>query len=298
MDIIVPTTITDSILLSSNVPETEYAEWNPGSTYTANAMVQVTTGEHNIYQALTNAAPNLNKSPADNPTFWVLISATNRYKMFDKYVSTPTKVTGNIDVLLQPGVITSLSMLGIQGARVTVLMTSGAGELVYNKTIDLLRPSTKTYFGYFNERRKYRKTIFLDDLPNFYEATTRVIIEPDPTGISMCGMLVVGYSTFVGHLRLDSGGEGKDYSRVVTDQWGESTIKIGSSARDLNGTLWVDELDSDEVTEFMDSIVGVPVFINGADKDSLRIFGIRKSFSFAYPENGYALYNFKFDGFI
>ena len=59
LKVIPPVLITDSILTSSNVAETDYAVWSSGTTYSTGQRVIVTTGVHKIYESLQNT--NLNK---------------------------------------------------------------------------------------------------------------------------------------------------------------------------------------------------------------------------------------------
>ena len=59
LKVIPPVTITDSILLSSSVPETDYAAWNSGTTYSIGNRV-ILTSTHKIYESLQNS--NLNKT--------------------------------------------------------------------------------------------------------------------------------------------------------------------------------------------------------------------------------------------
>ena len=62
MNVIKPVTVDDTVLLSSTVPETDYAVWNSVTAYAINAYCIMTTGVHRIYQCLvanTNFAPNL-----------------------------------------------------------------------------------------------------------------------------------------------------------------------------------------------------------------------------------------------
>ena len=76
MRIIEPITITDAILLGSNVPETDAPAWDVGATYAADD--QVIRG-HAIYQAV--AASTGHDPLADTTsTYWVRLGATNRWR--------------------------------------------------------------------------------------------------------------------------------------------------------------------------------------------------------------------------
>lgn len=59
MKLIQPTTVTGSVLTSSNVAENDYAAWNSSTSYTIGQKV-IVVATHKIYEALTN---NSNKYP-------------------------------------------------------------------------------------------------------------------------------------------------------------------------------------------------------------------------------------------
>jgi len=51
MKLIIPTTITDTLLISTNVDETISIEWSSGSTYADGDFVYVATGtQRDIYE--------------------------------------------------------------------------------------------------------------------------------------------------------------------------------------------------------------------------------------------------------
>ena len=102
MNVIKPVTVDDTVLLSSTVPETDYAVWNSVTAYAINAYCIMTTGVHRIYQCLvanTNFAPNLNT--AGTTPKWLDCGPTNQRAMFDSFVNTRTTGTGTLTVVLQ-----------------------------------------------------------------------------------------------------------------------------------------------------------------------------------------------------
>ena len=92
MKLIIPTTITDAMLTSTNVDETISTVWSGATTYAAGAFVYILTGtRRDIYESLQ--AGNLNKAPATETDWWVFRSITytewlvgSTYALADKVI--------------------------------------------------------------------------------------------------------------------------------------------------------------------------------------------------------------------
>jgi hypothetical protein len=98
MDFIKPTTITDALFVSSTLPETDHAEWASGDTYSIGNQVIVTTPDiHEVYESLTDN--NTDNYPPSDTTNWLKVSATNRWKVFDKTLGSQTEGTIVADLL-------------------------------------------------------------------------------------------------------------------------------------------------------------------------------------------------------
>ena len=98
--IIVPPVIIDDVkLLLSDVPENDYAEWNAAVNYVKGDRV-ILVSTHTIYEA---ASANLNKNPATNKAIWLVVSATNRWKVFDDKTLSQTEQIESMSYTLLPG---------------------------------------------------------------------------------------------------------------------------------------------------------------------------------------------------
>ncbi len=126
---IVPIEFTDTDLLSSSVTEDDYAVWNSGTTYALGARVIRTTSDtHKIYESLQ--ASNLNKTPESQPTWWIEVSATNRWKCLDGSLFQGTETTGTLKYYFaSPDPITAVALHDVRGGDVFVglIETSSAG---------------------------------------------------------------------------------------------------------------------------------------------------------------------------
>lgn len=82
MRVVKPLTITDSMLVSTDVPETEYPVWDPSVQYTdSSSSDQVVQYDHRVFALLK--ASSMGDNPLERPDVWEEVGATNPWKMFD-----------------------------------------------------------------------------------------------------------------------------------------------------------------------------------------------------------------------
>lgn len=123
----VPITFSDADLIYTDVPETDHAAWNSGTTYAKGARV-IRTTTHKIYESLQ--ASNLNKTPENEPTWWIEVSATNRWKILDNSLFQATSVTGTMRYYWAlPSAIDTVGLAEVEGGNVYVglIETSSPG---------------------------------------------------------------------------------------------------------------------------------------------------------------------------
>jgi hypothetical protein len=226
MNIVRPVTITDTILVSSDILENDYAKWLSTTTYSIGDKVIVTdVGVHKIYEALTS---NTGKYPPDNSTGgtpdWLDIGATNRWKMFDGKTSTYTEsADADIVVTLNTTSVTdSLVLFGLSGSTVNVTVTDDVDGVVYNKTINLVSASgINDWYMYYFEPIEYVSDVAFLDLPPYSTADITITI----TGTApKCALCVLGSQFEIGDTVWGTGVGIVDYSRKDVDAFGNFTI--------------------------------------------------------------------------
>ncbi len=128
MNIIRPTIITDALFQSSNIPETDYAEYNPATTYGDGDNI-IVIAEHKCYESA-----NTGHTPSSSPTWWLDIGATNRWKIFDAKVQAQTSQATNLNWVLNPGLIDSIAMLNLDATETQIIMADQNTDVVTNGT--------------------------------------------------------------------------------------------------------------------------------------------------------------------
>lgn len=283
MKLIRPTTITDSILTSSSVAETDAAAWSSGTTYALDATV---IKSHRIWRSLQ--ASNTNHDPATSPTWWLDTGPTNRWGMFDSVIGTASTATDTFTVTLTPGRCDALALLEVTAESVTVTMTAGA-ETVFSRTIDLIDNSVVTdWYSYFFEPVIRANYLVITDLPVYGEGVITLTL--NGTGAVSCGLCVVGMQSDLGNvLRSPSVGI-NDYSRKATDDFGNTILVQRAWSKRLSTRLILDSAEVDRVVRVLAGLRATPVVWIGSEYfDAMVVYGFYKDFDvdIAYPTLSY-----------
>ena len=224
--VITPVTITDAMLTSSSIAETDYSAWNSGTTYASGAYVIVTsTGVHKVYQSLQGS--NLNKDPtsAANSAWWAEVSPTNRWKMFDAASGTVSTDSASIDVVLAPGRIDTVALMDVDTYQARIRMTTVAEGTFYDQTWTLTGATdyVADWWAYFYSPISQRRSLVVTGLAMISDASVRVTLTRSGGTVSI-GSLVVGQSTYLGEVRADARVGIIDYSVKTTDTFGRTSL--------------------------------------------------------------------------
>jgi|GEM_PF-4693451 len=242
MEIIDPILTTDARLLFCDLPASEATapEWDPLVNYVTGQRVSVNSGGyHVIYQCTWHTPDCLNKFPPDylegSVIYWMKVSATNRWKLFDLIVSperayagknTPGITWGNgcswqpgkgwrstgyssITALIKPGKkIDTVSLMNVDADSVTVIMTDPVAGEVYNET-----ETPAITIG---------ENLIYSDLPNYPNASIQIIIRN--ANECYCGEIIIGSLKTIGTAKYGVEVSIIDYSIKVADEFGNFTI--------------------------------------------------------------------------
>ena len=231
-----PTDDADAVLIDTNIPATATgeAEWNSGTSYVAGNIVSVLGSIQRRYESLTS---NSNKSPPDNPSDWLDLGSTNRWKMFDQGTLTLTRQAETIDVTLAAkGLVNSIAMFNVSAASIQIIVTAaGATTPSYDKTFDfLVGLSESNWWYYFYETTLIADTPEQDsvvlDMPQLIDPTEQIIItrgdsgETDPNEQPSIGELIVGKQQKLGASLFGSSVGIRDYSKKEADVFGNFQV--------------------------------------------------------------------------
>lgn len=275
MKIITPVTITDAMLVSSSIAETDYAAWNAATNYAVDARC-ILASTHSVYQRLVAGVSAI--SPDLDSTNWIRVGPTNRWRMFDRATGTVSTGTGSISVTLAPGMVRGLALLDVTANSVTVTMVNGA-ETVYTQTISLNSGyGVTTWDTYFFSEIVLKRTVVLTDIPPY--AGGEITITLNGTGTVSVGTVVAGSLFDIGRTRYGVGLGIIDYSKKSTDEFGATNVVERAFAKRMTVPVTVDDEEVDEVARRLALIRATPVVWLGTSKyDQSVIYGFYKDWS-------------------
>jgi hypothetical protein len=288
MKMIRPVTVTDAVLVSSNAPENDHAAWSAATTYTIGQRVIVTTaGVHAIYESLQNA--NINRDPTLTPTWWLRVSSTNRWRMFDSSTGTQTTNPNTLEVTLLPSAaLTSIAMLNVTAISVTITLTDPTEGVVYSRTINTAQGSLEgDWDSYFFDYVTFKTDLVVNDIPSYANATLAITFN-NGVGTAACGVLVMGRAITLG-VALSGAKFGiVDYSVKSVDAFGGYTVVKRTFSKRANYELLVEGGIVDSVAQLLTEFRATPAVYIGSEKYAgTFIYGFWKDWdvNIAYPDH-------------
>lgn len=278
LTVVKPLTMTTAMLVSSSVPETDYAAWSSGTTYALGARV-ILTSTHKIYESLQ--ATNLNHDPVTSPTWWIEVSATNRWKVFDTSNSTQTAQATSISYRVTPSVaITSFAALNLTNATsIRIRLVDATYGTVYDKTTDLtaVQPEPEWWSWFFGLRVTPELSL-ATDLPAY--PTADLFIDLTGGASLAVGVFLFGQARQVGlGVNLGANIGIQDYSRKETNEFGDTVLVQRAFSKRASFDMLLEKADVDPTASFFTSVRAIPcLWIGHKDYESLVVFGIYKDF--------------------
>ena len=280
LKVIPPLTITDSRLTSSNVAETDYAAWSSATTYSLGQRV-IVVSTHKVYESLQNS--NLNKDPtlASNATWWIEVSPTNRWKMFDTSNSTQTTNANTIVVNLTLGkVVNAVALLNVVGTSIRVKVTDPLDGVVYDNTVSLNNNGNiNNWYNYFFDPIKRKKNVILTDVPSYGTASFEITITNTGSD-AKCGVCVLGAVNYIGEgIELGTSVGIQDYSRKEKNDFGDYVLVQRSYSKRARFSMAVLNEQIDALQELLVDLRTTPCVWIGDDRyESTMIYGFYKDF--------------------
>lgn len=282
--IIEPVPVDDTNFVSSTVPENDFPEFDPATTYNLGDRVIVTTGYHLVYESLENN--NLGKFPPDNPLSWVEVGPTNRWALFDQSGGTVTTGNSPLEFSVTGDRATSLGLFELQANSVRVRAFNAIEGTYYDKTYILEdKAIVEDWFAYFFAKIDQQSELIVTDIPPVSDSTYTITLESG--GEVKVGTFVMGQFETFGFAEYGVRVGIIDYSRKEVDQFGRATFVQRGFAKRMDVTIWLDRSATDAVQRRLAQLRATPVIWVGANEqyESMTVYGIYRDFSvdIAYP---------------
>lgn len=278
LTVVRPVPVTPAMLISTDVPETDHPAWASGTTYALGARV-ISVATHKVYQSAIDG--NLGKNPTTDATAWKEVGSTNRWRVFDRSVSSQTAKASTISYRLRMGqAVTSLAALNLTGATsMQVRVVDPTYGTVYDKTVDLssVPVAVGWWEWYFGERRTPTQALLMD-LPSFPAAD--VLIDLVGTAELAVGVILLGQlRTFSMGVRMGARVGIQDYSRKERTEFGDVVLMERAFAKRASFSLLLRSEEVDTLNAFMAEVRATPcLWIGSSRYESTTVYGFYKSF--------------------
>jgi hypothetical protein len=271
--VLVPLVITDAMLTSSSLPETDHPAWAAGTVYAVGDRV-ILTSVHRIYQRLlAGSSPTAPDLDAVN---WVEVGPTNLWAPLDRAVGTAATsgVATTMTYTITPGeVVTALALLDASCDSASVTVTVGA-EVLYSRTYasTLSDVSIGDWYAYFFDSVKRRGGAVDLGLPAYSEAV--ITIGLSGTAPLRLGTLALGRSFDMGTTLAGGRISIVDYSTKETDAFGGTSVVERSFAKRLEATVLLPTVAIDSISRRLADIRAIPVIWIGDEVlEAAQIYG-------------------------
>ncbi len=277
MRIINPVDITPAQLVSSNVPETDYAGWSSATAYAVGARVMYNRRNYEALIAHTNANPETDLS---DPPKWLDLGANNRWRMFDDKVGSLTEQAGSIAVTLAPGsVVNSLALFNLLGRSLSVTLTDATEGVVYQRELSLVDAGVSDWYEWFFSPIGRQSDAVLTDIPAYGTAQLAVTVD-NASDTAAVGHLVIGRQADIGVAVYGSGVGITDYTRKESDTFGNAVVVERAYSKRAEFDVVVETSRVSAVQRLLASIRAKPVvWIGSQGYEATVLFGYYRDFS-------------------
>jgi hypothetical protein len=286
-------------MLTSSIAEDDYPEYNAGSTYALGDRV-ISTTTHRVYESLQagNTGQPLPAANVVSTEWWLNVSATNRWKMFDNSITSQSTATDVLATAIETvGRVDSVALLNASGRSARIIMEDDTEGVVYDQTYSLIDDSGITdYYEYFFEPVTSVPNFSVQDLPLYANSLVSVIVENEG-GVVAIGALVVGLSRTFGITELGASLGITDYSVKITDDFGNKTVLERAFNDRMEIQVYVENAGLDAAKIALASYRATAiVYIGSSMYGSMIQYGFFNDFNFVIAYPTYSVLNIEIEG--
>lgn len=285
--VIKPITLTEDMLTSHSVPESE-ALYDAGTSYAIDDVVRydATTLGHDAFTSL--AGSNTGNTPVKWPAssaHWYDEGKTNRWQMLDLLTNAQTTGTSPMTIELTPGeAVTGIGLDNLECDEVRVQVTSVSG-VVYDKTVKTNVRDVTGFYTFFTAQHRYRRAVTFFDLPGLVTDPVITITLTNNTSDAKCGGLVIGSAIELGLAQGGSTQRINSYSLFERDSINANLVRLQDrgSFREANVQVFMRQGLLNQFGNLLDVLDAKPTFwaaTHGLDHawyDTFIIRGVYKS---------------------
>lgn len=289
----IPIEVTDSMIVSSTIPEPfiDEPEYSSATTYAVDAKVTV---GHDVYVSLESG--NTGNNPLTSSK-WKYIYKSNKYRMFDFKSGIPSSVSdSSMMLVIRPGKrIDSIILGGLKADRAEIIVKrSDTNEVVYELDVTLRKRNVTTWWEYLFAEFEQQRILSTYQIPPIADPIVQITLYSNSQSIEI-ERLGFGLSFYLGAVQKVSPiVDTEDFSIIQRDSFGRATleprpgiptakVKIATRANRLNAVL-----------DFKLKSGGKIVAWSGLDdivhnySEPLAFFGFHQEFTADLSDEGFA----------
>lgn len=297
MKIVVPIDVTDATLVSTNVPENLYSNWDNGYIYGLGQRVHVVGPDiHQVYESLIEA--NAGNDPTTSPASWAYVGVTNPWLMLDRSVTSQTENLGSIQVeVASRGRAIAIAILNASAKEAQVEVLDAVDGVVHDTTYSLVSPSgIDDWYDYFFEPIVRLQDLLITDLPSYASPVIRVTLN-GPDEVVKCGALVIGPVLDFGSTQYGVEVGIRDFSRKEQDDFGNYTIVERAYSKRATYPVYLPASKVDAFQQLLAGLRATPVvYIGSNEYSSTAVYGFYVDFSIEIAYMQYSVCSIEVEG--
>jgi hypothetical protein len=306
MNVLVPLTISDAMLISSTIaePAADETVWVSGGTYAVGDQ-RIRTTTHRIYEC-GKAHSGVSKLPEDDLDNWFDAGPTAKWAAFDTEVSTQSRIATPLTYVLQPGFFNAIAFYGLDGADISVTVKDGpGGATVFSYSGSLQEPPPDWYEWLFSTIRPLSKLVLRDIVP-YPDAELTITITAAGGGEVGAGMIAIGDMRPLmgdapwGGPEYGATAEPVDFSYIKTEFDGTTSIKKRRNATDIRVRVVMPREFADYALSVVQEVLSLPAGWIATDVTGfggLNTFGLGSG-SLSYDSFGRAVFAIYVKGLV
>tara|TARA_R110000868_G_scaffold25149_4_gene98226 strand:+ start:2793 stop:3698 length:906 start_codon:yes stop_codon:yes gene_type:complete len=253
MRVFEPMVVTDALLISSNVPETDYAAWSGATAYVAgNRVIVVAT--HSVYEAV--GATTGDDPTTDDGTNWVRAFATNRWRAFDSNVNQLVSNSLTVEYIIETDAfIDGIAFFELNASEVRVKVRDTTAALIYDETKAVIDTGEIiNWLTFYIWEPEFAREMTFSDLPAYLGYTVEITVDGD-SGTAQVGQIVLGRIRTIGTMMAGTEVGFVDYSTKERDAtFGTITIVEREAARFADFSFFMPVDDEYRVIRIIQSL--------------------------------------------
>lgn len=275
MRIVEPVDVSETALVSSDVPVDDYPLWEAG-TYTLGQRVI------NGIQAWEALADTTTQEPSASSFDWLRLGYVNRWRMFrDGLDSLSVQLDSISTIIAFPALVNTVAALGIDGAEVQLTVTDAVEGVVYDQTASLVDIGVADWWEYFFLPYDRKDTHLFTGVPPYlgsdYALTIRAASAQEVAAI---GRVVAGTVRPLGVTNYGTSLSSIDYSTKDRDGFGNLTLVPRRTVKLIDYEASVSSQRVGFVQKQLSRLAATPtLFIGDELYDATIVYGVYRDFT-------------------